>query len=324
VQVSQSSPGPPARRPADHAFDDVQSLVVFARVIQERSFTRAARQLGTSTSAVSKRIARLEERAGARLLARTTRHVAPTEAGLSLYERCLRILGEVEDAELLVLGLSAAPRGLVRISAPVYLGELFIAPLLAGLALAEPELRLDLSLTDRFVDLVPEGIDLALRTGQVRGASLTARKLSRTRVVACASPAYLKSRGWPRVPQDLLEHACLRYSLDPAGNIWRFRGENGAALSIPVSGGFECNHGGALREAASAGLGIVYLPLFYLADAVERGVLVTVLEEYCRTEIGIFAVHPTASLVPPKTRACLDWLARELPARLASTPGGAR
>jgi DNA-binding transcriptional LysR family regulator len=320
----QSSRAVPARGPSAHAFDDVQSLVVFARVIQERSFTRAARELGSSTSAVSKRIARLEERAGVRLLARTTRHVAPTEAGLSLYERCLRILGEVEAAELLVLGLSAAPRGLVRISAPVYFGELFIAPLLAGLVIAEPELRVQLSLTDRFVDLVAEGIDLALRIGQVRGASLTARKLSRTRVVACASPAYLLQRGRPLVPQDLMEHACLRYSLDPSGNIWRFRDKEGQPLLVPVSGGFDCNHGGALREAASAGLGIVYLPLFYLADAVERGALVTVLEEYCKTEIGIFAVHPSAPLVAPKTRACLDWLARELPSRLASAQVGVR
>jgi DNA-binding transcriptional LysR family regulator len=301
---------------ADHAFDDVQSMVIFARVIQERSFTRAARQLATSTSAVSKRIARLEQRAGARLLARTTRHVAPTEAGLALYERCLRILREVEDAELMVLGLSDVPRGLLRVSAPVYFGELHVAPLLAQLLIAEPELRVELSLTDRFVDLVPEGIDLAVRIGKTTGASLITRKLALTRVVACASPAYLQRRGRPLVPKDLLEHDCLRYSLDPIRNSWLFTDTGGELSVIPVTGGFECNHGGALRQAASSGLGIVLLPFFYVAEALESGDLVLLLEEHTAAEIAISAVYPAGRQVPPKTRACMDWLVRALPLRL--------
>jgi DNA-binding transcriptional LysR family regulator len=302
---------------SDHAFDDVQSMVVFARVLQERSFTRAARQLGTSTSAVSKRIARLEQRAGARLLARTTRHVVPTETGLALYERCLRILREVEEAELLVAGLSDSPRGLLRISAPVYFGELYVAPLIGELLSAEPELRVELSLTDRFVDLVTEGFDLAIRIGAVSGASLVARKLARTRVVACASPVYLARQGRPLVPKELLEHACLRYSLDPLRNNWRFSDKGGKPITIPVTGRFECNHGGALRQAAIAGLGVALLPLFYIVDAIERGALVTVLDEYCAAEIGIHAVYPAGRLVPPKTRACVDQLARGLPPRLS-------
>jgi DNA-binding transcriptional LysR family regulator len=302
---------------AEHAIDDVQSMVIFARVIQERSFTRAARALATSTSAVSKRIAGLERRAGARLLARTTRHVAPTEAGLALYERCLRILREVEDAELMVLGLSDVPRGLLRVSAPVYFGELHVAPLLAELLIAEPELRVELSLTDRFVDLVPEGIDLAVRIGKSTGASLITRKLALTRVVACASPAYLQRRGRPLAPKDLLEHDCLRYSLDPIRNSWRFSDSRGQDCVIPVTGAFESNHGGALCRAASSGLGIVLLPLFYVAEAIEAGELVSVLEEYCATEIHISAVYPAGRQVPPKTRACMDWLARALPLRLA-------
>jgi DNA-binding transcriptional LysR family regulator len=158
--------GPPHQKPHPHAFDDVQAMVIFARVIQERSFTRAAQRLGTSTSAISKRVARLEERTNAQLLARSTRRVTPTEAGLALYERCLRILREVEDADLFVEGLSLLPRGLVRISAPVYFGEVFVAPLLGALLCRETELRVELVLDDRFVDLVGEGYDFAVRIGR--------------------------------------------------------------------------------------------------------------------------------------------------------------
>lgn len=300
-----------------HAFDDVQAMVIFARVIAERSFSRAARALGTTTSAVSKRIARLEQRAGARLLSRTTRQVAPTETGLLLYESCLRILREVEAAEVLVAGLARSPRGLLRISGPLYFGELHIAPLVASLSKQQSELKIDLVLSDRFVDLVAEGFDLAVRIGPLGSTSLIARRLSRARVVACASPSYLERHGSPMVPQDLLEHDCLRYSPDPRRNVWRFRDRAGRTLAIPVTGVFECNHGGALRQAAIAGLGVVLLPYFYVAEALARGTLVTVLEDYCNEEIGIHAVYPAGPLVPPKTRVCVEWLARELPRRLS-------
>jgi len=167
----------------------VSALLVFARVIQRRSFTQAARELSTSTSAVSKRIARLELRVGAQLLTRTTRQVTPTEAGLSVYQHCLRILREVEDAELAVAGFSGVPRGLLRVSAPVYFGELHVAPLLAELVRKNPELRIELSLNDRFVDLVAEGFDLAVRIGRISGASLIARTLCRSRNLAAAAPS---------------------------------------------------------------------------------------------------------------------------------------
>jgi DNA-binding transcriptional LysR family regulator len=236
----------------------------------------------------------------------------------------LRILREVEDAELLVLGLSDVPRGLLRVSAPVYFGELYVAPLLAGLLREQPELKLELSLSDRFVDLVAEGFDLAVRIGPVSSTSLMARKLARTRVVACAAPSYLERRGSPAVPKDLLDHDCLRYSLDPLRHSWRFKSKAGSPISIPVTGGFECNHGGALRQAAIAGLGIALLPLFYAIDAVQRGELLTVLDEYCAAEIDIQAVYPTGKLLPPKTRVCVDWLAQNLPERLVPARSGTR
>jgi len=293
-------------------------MVVFARVIQERSFTRAARQLGTTTSAVSKRVARLEARTGARLIGRSTRVVVPTEAGLALYERCLRILREVQDADLFVQGLSGVPRGLLRISAPVFFGEMYVAPLVATLARREPELRVELMLEDRFVDLVREGFDVAVRVGRSTGAALVAKRLARMPEVVVASPEYVERRGRPLAPSDLLEHDCLRYTLDAAPGRWTFEGGSGEAIAMPIRGVLDCNHGGALRQAALAGLGIAFLPRFYVHDALERGELVTLLETYCKTERGIHAVYPAAREQLPKTRACVEFLARELPLRLSA------
>jgi DNA-binding transcriptional LysR family regulator len=301
------------------ALDDVAALVVFAQVIQLRSFTRAAESLNTSTSAVSKRIARLEGRLGTALLTRSTRHVSPTEAGLGLYEHCLRILREVEDAELLVADLYAAPRGLLRVSAPVYFGEQHIAPLLVQLAQRYPELRLELSLSDRFVELGSEGFDLAVRVGQLSGATLGARKLVRDPLVACAAPAYLARRGTPQHPRDLVEHECLRYTLSSNKRRWRFRLPNGETLYVPIAGPFDSDHSGALREAARAGLGIAYLPRFYLADSIDRGELVRILDDFSPPPINIHAVYPSRKLLPPKTRVCVDFLARELPPRMAGS-----
>jgi DNA-binding transcriptional LysR family regulator len=330
--MRKQSPARPERRPAARstgrdgpgALEDVATLVVFAHVIQQRSFTRAAHALETSTSAVSKRIVRLERGLGTRLLTRTTRHVSPTEAGLALYEHCLRILREVEDAELVVADLTSAPRGLLRISAPVYFGELHVAPLLAELARQYPELRLELSLNDRFVDLNAEGFDLAIRIGALSPSSLGVRKLARDPLVACAAPAYLDRRGTPQHPRDLVEHDCLRYTLASQRGRWYFRGAQGEPLQIPIAGGFDSDHSGALRVAACAGLGIVYLPRFYLAESIERGALVRILAGFSSDPIDIQAVYPSRKLLPPKTRVCLDLLARELPKRMARCEAAAR
>jgi DNA-binding transcriptional LysR family regulator len=319
-QSSTRRSAPPAKRRDSGdpgALDDVAALVIFAHVIQQRSFTRAAHDLDTSTSAVSKRISRLERRLGTALLTRTTRHVSPTEAGLALYEHCLRILREVEDAELLVADLSSAPRGLLRVSAPVYFGELHIAPLLAELTRQYPDLRLELSLSDRYVDLASEGFDLAVRVGALESSSLAARKLVQDPLVACAAAAYLERRGTPEHPRDLVEHDCLRYTLASQRGRWRFREPGGETLHIPVTGGFDSDHSGALRIAACAGLGIVYLPRFYVAEAIEQGALVRILAGFSPPPIDIQAVYPSRKLLAPKTRVCLDLLARELPKRMA-------
>ncbi|HKO89621.1 MAG TPA: substrate binding domain-containing protein, partial [Polyangiaceae bacterium] len=208
-------------------------------------------------------------------------------------------------------------RGLLRVSAPVYFGELHVAPLLADLVRQYPELRVELSLSDRFVDLVAEGFDLAVRIGRVSGASLVARTLCRFGKVAAAAPAYFARRGIPETPEQLLDHDCLRYTHETPSHAWVFRSRSGEPMTIPITGSFEADHGGALREAAVAGLGVCYLPAFYLAEALEQGSLQPILADFCAEELSVQGVYPSGRIMPPKTRACLDFLAEALAPRLA-------
>ena len=286
-------------------------MAVFVRVVDAGSFTAAAHGQGTTTSSVSKRVAQLEDRLGVRLLDRTTRKVALTEAGGAFYERCVRILADVEDAELAVTTLGGRPRGTLRVSAPVTFGEVHVAPRMALFLARYPDLRVDLSLSDRYVSLVEEGFDVAVRIGQLADSSLVARKLCGAGVVVCASPAYLAEHGTPNLPAELLQHNCLRYTLVSPQQEWRFHGTNGE-FSVPVRGNFDSNHGGAMREAVLRGLGIARLPDFIVADALAQGTLRSLLDGYRAPDLGVFAVHPAGKHPPPKVTALIDFLAAEL------------
>ena len=278
--------------------------------------TAAARELGTSTSAISKTVARLEQQLGTRLLARSTRHVGPTEAGKLFYERSIRVLQEVENAELELDAYSGEARGLLKLSAPVVFGELHVAPLVAELLLQRPDLRVVLSLSDRFVDLIEEGYDAAVRVGSASGGSISVRTVARVPVVLCASPKYLARRGEPLIPGDLVHHDCLRYTLGPSPSRWSFRGEHGEVITVPVNGRFESNHGGALREAALAGLGVVRFPSFYVHRELKERLLLPLLPSFAPDEIKVHGLYPAARPVPPKVRVLIDWLAQHLPARV--------
>ncbi|MGH7285324.1 MAG: LysR family transcriptional regulator [Polyangiaceae bacterium] len=290
-------------------------MVIFARVVEARSFTSAARSLGTTTSAVSKRIARLEERLGARLVERTTRRVQPTDAGVAFYERCARILAEIDDAEIAVAHLAHEPRGTLRVSIPVIFGELHIAPLLADFADRYPEVRLDMSLSDRQVSLLEEGFDMAVRISVMNDSSLVARKLASVSGVVVGSPAYFRQNGVPKTLADLSKHECIRYSLMTAQREWRFR-VRGKEVSVPVRSRLQSNHGGAIREAAIAGLGLARLPNFVVAHALREGTLVSVLDDFVTDELGVFAVYPAGKQPRPTVRAFTDFLSTKLPARL--------
>lgn len=286
------------------------------RVVDARSYSAAARQLGATTSALSKRVAKLEGALGVRLLERTTRRLAPTEAGAAFYERCVQVLDELGEAERAATQLGGAVRGTLRLNAPVIFGELHVAPLLPPLLERHPDLRIDLSLSDRYVDLVDEGFDLAVRIGRLADSSLAARRLGRVPAVVCASPAYLERRGTPKTPDDLARHECLRYSLAGAGREWRLRGPDGKERAYAASGRCSLNHGGAMREVALAGGGLAQLPLFLVADALRAGRLRSVLDDDRVSDFGIYAVYPAGRAPSPKVRAAVEFFAEALPPRL--------
>jgi DNA-binding transcriptional LysR family regulator len=298
---------------------DLESMALFARVIETRSFTAAAHALGTTTSSVSKRIARLEEQLGVQLIMRTTRSLSATEAGNVFYERCARILREVDEAEQAVTQLGGAPRGTLRITAPTTLGEAQLPLLLATFLERYPELRVEVDVTDRKVNLVEEGYDLGLRGMATTGmpdSSLVARRLATVRAIVCAAPSYLARRGTPRTLDDLVQHDCLHYNLVALHQEWSFPTPDGTRV-VPVNVRMALNNSAALRSAAIAGAGLLRTPALAVGDALRAGALQTVLEEHAPVEFGLYAVYPMSKQALPKVRACVDFLSSELVPLLA-------
>jgi DNA-binding transcriptional LysR family regulator len=300
--------------------DDLQTMVVFARVVETGSFTSAARSLLTSTSSVSKRIAQLEQRLGVRLVERTTRSMAPTEAGLTYYERCAQILRDVEQAELVVTELGSTPRGTLRVSAPTMLGEGHLASLAAPFLAMYPDLRLEVNLDDRPVNLVTEGYDLAIRgmrPGATPDSSLIARRLATVDLVVVAAPSYLARRGVPQTPHDLAGHDCLHFSAAPLQQQWSFTMPPGVRVA-PVTTRLAFNSLAALREAAIAGCGLTRISLLTVVDAIRAGTLQLVLPDYAAADLGLYAVYPAGKQPLPKVKAYVDFLAVELPQRFVT------
>ncbi len=287
--------------------DSLSGMAVFARVVEERSFTAAAHQLGLSKAAVSKQVTRLEERLGARLLNRTTRRLNLTEIGAAFYQRCVRILAEAEEAELAVTRLHATPRGTLRVDAPLSFGVRYIAPALPEFMRRYPELRVDLTLTDRFVDLIEEGYDLAIRIAHLPDSSLIARKLGESRRIVCATPDYWAEHGRPAAPADLAGHNCFGYSYLATRNEWRFQGPAGPA-AVRVAGSLTSNNGDILRAAALGGLGVVLTPTFMVCDDLRAGTLEPVLADFPVEPQGIHAVYPHNRHLSAKVRAFVDYL----------------
>lgn len=289
--------------------DTINGMITYARVVEARSFSEAARRLGISKSAVSKQIARLEDRLGARLLNRTTRRISPTEVGAAFYERCARITAEIEEAELAVTRLQAEPRGVLRVNAPMSFGMQHLAPAIAVFMKRYPDVEIDLMLNDRFVDLIDEGFDLAIRIGQLADSSLIARKLAPGRLVLCAAPSYLRRRGLPAAPKELAEHDCLVYSFAASGDLWTFIDADGAARSVRVKPRMRVNNGDVMRDVAVAGLGLTVLPTFIAADCLEKGTLVAVLGNYRLPETSVSAIYPQNRYLSTKVRVFVDFLA---------------
>jgi DNA-binding transcriptional LysR family regulator len=289
--------------------EELPSMVLFARVVQLRSFTAAANQAGIAKSAVSKRISLLEERLGVRLLMRTTRKLSVTEEGLRFYEHCASMLTAVNAAQDSVSASSQSARGPLRVNAPVTFSQMYLARAVAKFLAQHPEVELQLSTDDRIVDVVEGGFDVVLRITRLKDSSLVARRLASDRLVVCGSPDYLKRAGVPQSPDELVGHNCLHYGLVPLAHEWRFRGPGGG-YSVPVRGNLVSWDGTVLRQAVVAGLGLAVLPHFMVAADVKSGRVQTVLDPFRSAPIGIYAVFANRKQIPLRTKLFLDAMSR--------------
>jgi DNA-binding transcriptional LysR family regulator len=287
--------------------DDLTGMAVFARVVEEKSLSAAARHLGLSKSSVSKVIARLEQSLGARLLNRTTRQMSVTEAGAAFYAHCARIVEEAEEARLAVGRLHAEPRGLLKVSASVAFGTLHIAPALAPFLERFPDMSVDMTIHDRFVDLADEGYDVAVRIARDPGQNIVARKLAPVHRKVCATPGYFARHGVPRAPADLGTHNCLTYTHMRPHDQWHFRGPD-ADVAVPVSGNLTLNDDEALSQAVLGGLGVAILPTFIVGRDLQAKRLQAVLSEYLPSDQHIYAVYLPNRHLSPKVRVFIDFL----------------
>ncbi|MBU2091801.1 MAG: LysR family transcriptional regulator [Alphaproteobacteria bacterium] len=287
---------------------DLNAMLVFARVVEAGSFSAAAEKLALSKSAVSKQVARLEDQLGVRLLNRTTRRLSLTEAGELFFARSTEVVAAAEAAEQAVTSLQDKPRGTLRLNSSMSFGQRHLGPAIPEFLFEYPDLSIDMTLTDRFVDLVKEGYDMAIRIGNMPDSSLIQRRLCDMQPLILASPDYLVRRGAPATPVELTQHNCLCYAYQATGDEWRFSGPEGV-IRVRVSGQMRANNGDVLMEAAIAGMGIVQLPSFICGDAVRDGRLVPILTNYTLPGAAIHAVYPHARHVSTKVRAFVDFLA---------------
>lgn len=291
--------------------DKFLQMKTFAAVVDGGSFVQAADALDMSKPAVSRHVAELEQRLGVRLLQRTTRKLSLTEEGRLFYGRCKTVLADVEVAEEEITAKSVAVKGLVRVNVPVSFGLWELAPLWPDFMTKFPDVELDITFADRMVDLVEEGYDLAVRIARLPNSSLVSRKLASTRLVLCASPAYLKKHGKPKHPSELANHTVLSYSLLATGDQWNFNGPEGA-VSVTVKPVMRTNSGDTCVAAARKHKGVVLQPSFMVNADLQSGALVELMPAYRSIEFGIFAVYPTRQYVSPKVRALIDFLAKAL------------
>ena len=288
--------------------DKLAALKVFCAVIEAGGFAPAADRLGLSTTAVSRHVAQLETQLGIRLLQRTTRRMRPTDEGLAYYERCTQVLHELDEADALVSGTALRPSGRLRITAPIALATLRLAPALAEFARLHPQLELDLVLSDHLVDLTEEGIDIAIRVGRVGNENLVARQIAETEILLAASPEYLQRAGEPKTLDDLSRHACITYSHERQANHWTFCLPDGEERPIRVNSRINANNGTLLAEMAAAGCGITRAPCFILGPLIEAGRLKRVLPELPPQTLPVHAVYPTRRHLSAKVRALTDFL----------------
>jgi DNA-binding transcriptional LysR family regulator len=290
----------------------MEAMAIFAKVVETRGISTAAADLGLSAPTISKALARLERRLGCRLLNRTSRRLALTDAGQVLAERAGRLLADAEAAETALLAQSATPRGVVRLAAPMSFGVREVAPVLPEFLAQYPEVSIDLHLDDALVDIIGDGFDIALRIGAMPDSSLLARRLAPVPGVMVAAPSYLRRRGRPLHPADLAGHDCFGYTYLRTRGVWQFANATGEAVSVRPAGRLRVNNGDAVLPAAIAGLGIASLPDFLAREALTAGLLEQVMPDWQATQSGLFLVTPPAGPQPARVRMLADFLARRL------------
>ena len=300
---------------------DLNELLVFTRVVQAGSFTAAAKQLDMPKSSVSRKVSELEDRIGARLLQRTTRQLGLTDAGRIYFEYSARIVAQVEEADQAVNRMQSTPRGLLRVTAP--LSFAMLGPIVAEFLERYPDVQVELMCTDRAVDLIEEGFDLAIRAGKLEDSTLVARNLGALKRVLVAAPDYCKRHGTPKEPADLATHACITFGAGVAPNLWTLY-DGDRPIEVRVTSRLVVNDFDMMGDAARAALGIAYMPEYVCAHDLAAGRLRHVLPRWCSAEAPVQALYPTARHLSPKVAAFLD-LVRErfslkLPHRPHATP----
>lgn len=291
--------------------DQLSAMRVFVRVVQTGSFSATGRELNTTQTTISKKVAALEKVLGVKLLTRSSRDHALTDVGAEYYEKCVAILGEVDEAEANARSQVASPKGVIRIAAPVAFGRLVIAPIIAEFFSLYPEIRVDLAQSDRHVDLISEGVDVAIRARKLEDSSLIARHLFENPLLLVASPEYLSLHGEPKEPMELKRHNCLVYTMLKTLNNWQFNREN-EQFSVPVSGNFQSDNGDVILEVALAGLGFAQLPIWMVGEHLTSGRLKQVLPDYKAQTLPFNAIYPQNRYVPLKVRCFVDFMKLKL------------
>ena len=291
--------------------DHLSGLWAFVHAADARSFTRAAHRLGISPSGISKAISRLESHHGVRLLQRTARSITLTPEGSAYYERCKKILADLEEAEQVLTDAHKSPRGLLRITLPLSVGRLHLARILPEFARQYSEVQLEVHVSDRMTDLVEERFDVAIRIGKLSDSRLVARRLASGTLTTCATPSYLKRYGVPKRPEDLLRHNCIQFEIPNTGRSqpWQFQ-RDGRRISVPVRGNLRLDHAEAMVEAALAGTALIQISSYVTAPALASRQLQSVLTAYQVESPPIWAMYPQTSNPTPRLRAFVDFLVK--------------
>jgi DNA-binding transcriptional LysR family regulator len=292
--------------------DKFAHMQIFVGIVEAGSISGAAERLGLAKSAVSRRLAELEERLGASLIQRTTRRLNLTDSGRAYYERCVAILADLDEAESAVSQAHGSLKGGLKVALPLSFGLLHLAPLIQEFMTRHPEVRFDLDFNDRQIDLMQEGFDLAVRIATLEDSSLIARRLAPIRHILCASPGYLAQHGSPVTAADLARHVCLAYSNARDPGLWTYRGPDGLPGSVRVPVRLAASSGEFLMRAAIADEGLLLLPTFYVHPALCAGQLVTVLTDHAWPELSAYAVYPPTRHLSNRVRAFIDFLVERL------------